>query len=153
MSIKRLLLCLSIFALTMSAQSHDMDPDVKNYKLSMEKIKAYDGMMHKVMAAASADPAFGKSISNIGDKKTLNEMVAAVDANPKLVAIVKTSGLTSREFCILPMGIMAAGMADMVQKQYKKDVSTLVTPENLTFYRTNKPQIDAMANTWGGENK
>jgi hypothetical protein len=120
MSIKCALVCLSALTLTLSAQTNDMDPDVKSYKLTMEKIKAFDGVEHKVMAAANADPAFKSSISTIGQHKSLKEMVAAVDANAKLSAMLKTGGITSHEFCVVPMAVLAAGMADMVQTQYKQ---------------------------------
>ena len=154
MSIKSILaislVYLSVLTLTVSAQSRDMDPDVKSYKLSMEKIKAYDVVAHKLMAVDASDPSFKGTLSQIGTQKTLNGMVGAVEANPKLLAIIKSGNLSAREFCVIPMGVMAAGGAYMIQTQYKKDASNLATPENIAFYEKNKADIDRIASTWAG---
>lgn len=142
--------CLTALAPTASAQSRDMDPDVKSYKLSMEKIKAYDVVAHKLMALDASDPSFKGTVSQIGTQTTLKGMVGAVESNPKLMAIIKSANLSAREFCVIPMGVMAVGGAYMIQTQYKKDASNLATPENIAFYQKNKADIDRIAKTWAG---
>jgi hypothetical protein len=125
-----------------------MDPEVMAYKLSMEKIRAYDGVLKKLYEEVKTDPALRATFSSSGDAKTLNDMVKKIDSNPKMLAAVKAGGMTSREFCLIPMGIMAAGGAYMIQTQYKKDVSNLATPENLAFYGAHKSEIDKITSSW-----
>ena len=144
------LLCLTALAVSAPAQKKDreMDPEIKNYKLSMDKIKAYDGAVHKLFAAAKADPSLAAGFKAAGSKKTLAEMVATVEASPKLMVAVKSAGMSSRDFCLIPMGIMAAGGAYMIQTQYKKDASSLATAENIAFYAANKEEIEKITNSW-----
>lgn len=125
-----------------------MDPEIKNYKLNMDKIKAYDTAVHRLYAAAKAEPGLKDSFSNAGSKKTLNDMVAAVEGNPKMLSVIKSANLSAREFCLIPMGIMGAGGAYMIQTQYKKDASSLATPENIAFYGANKDQIEKITKSW-----
>jgi len=152
MSIKRVLIsglvCLSALAPLAVAQRGDMDPDIKNFKLSMEKVRAYDGAIHKLFAASAADPSMQDSFKDATSKKTLNDMVATVEHTPKLMGVVKSSGLSTREFCIIPMSLMAAGGAYMIQTEYKKDASSLALPENIAFYGKNKVELEKITNSW-----
>ena len=132
-------------------QDRKMDPEIVNYKLSMDKIKAFDGALHKITTAAKADPTLQTAMKGYGDKKTLAEMTSAVESNPKMMAVIKSSGLTAKEFCLVPMGIMAAGGAYMIQTQYKKDVSGLATAENVAFYGAHKDEIEKITNSWSHE--
>jgi hypothetical protein len=136
------------FAVTASAQRGTTDPEIKNYKLSMEKVRAFDSVFHKLMAAAKGTPELKEQLNASHDRKTLNEMVAAIDGIPKAVAVIKAGGLSTREFCLIPLGIMAAGGAYMIQTQYKKDASNLASPENIAFYGANKAEIEKITATW-----
>ena len=131
------------------AQKHEMDPDVKNYKLSMERIKAYDSAVHKLYAQSKSNPALKESFKAAGDKKTLNEMIAAVEGNIVMTAVIKSSGLNARDFCLIPMSIMAAGSGYMIQNQYKKDGTTVTTADNIAFYGAHKDEIEKITSTWG----
>jgi hypothetical protein len=143
-------ICVTALVVTASAQkrSQDVDPEIKNYKLSMDKIKSCDVAVHKLLAAGKADPELKTAFKSTTTKKTLNEMVAAVESNPKLMALVKSSGISARDFCLVPMGVMAAGGAYMIQTQYKKDGSSLATAENIAFYAANKDEIEKITNSW-----
>ena len=125
-----------------------MDSEVMNFKLSMDKIRAMDAVVKRLFSESKTDAGLRAAFQSSHDQKTLPDMTKAVESNPKLIAIVKAGGLTSREFCIIPMGIMAAGGAYMIQTQYKKDTSSLATPENIAFYAANKAEIEKITNSW-----
>jgi hypothetical protein len=141
---------LAIFGSTAAAQRQTpkMDPEIMNYKLSMEKVRAMDGVVRKLLAASKTDAGLQSAFQASRDKRTLAEMVSSVESNPKLISAIKAGGLTAQEFCVIPMGIMAAGGAYMVQTQYKKDVSTLATKENVAFYGAHKDEIEKITNAW-----
>ena len=49
------------------------------------------------------------------------------------------------------MSVMAAGGAYAIQAQYKKDVSTLASPENVAFYGAHKDEIEKITSSWAQE--
>ena len=144
------LLGIAAFRMPVPAQSHDqkMDPEVMNYKLSMDKIRALDGVFKRLFAEAKSDASLRATFNSSGDDKTLAEMVKMVEGNPKIVAAIKAGGLSGREFCVIPMSVMAAGGAYMIQTQYKKDASSLATAANIAFYAANKTEIEKITSGW-----
>ena len=148
MLFRRLLIILTVFLTATFAQRREIDPEIKGYKLTMPKIRAYDVVVHKLYAATKADPALKTSFKTAGTKKTLNDMVAAVESNPKMLTVIQSSGLNAREFCVLPMGIMSAGTAYMIQTQYKKDASNTANADNIAFYGANRDEIEKLTKTW-----
>ena len=144
------LLGIAAFAKAVPAQSRDqkMDPEIINYKLSMDKIRALDGVFKRLFAEAKSDASLQATFNSSGDNKTLAEMVKMVEGNPKVMAAIKAGGLSAREFCVIPMGVMAAGGAYMIQTQYKKDASSLATAANISFYAANKAEIEKITSGW-----
>jgi hypothetical protein len=86
--------------------------------------------VHKMFTAASTDPSLKDAATSANKQKTVNEMVAAVQGNPKLMVIITSSGLSPRELCPVPIGMMAASGAYMIQTEYKKDASNLASADN-----------------------
>jgi hypothetical protein len=144
------LLGVAVLPTAVPAQSQDqkMDPEIINYKLSMDKIRALDGVFKRLFAEAKSDASLRTAFNGSGDDKTLAQMVKMVEGNPKIVAAIKAGGLSAREFCVIPMGVMAAGGAYMIQTQYKKDASSLATAANIAFYAANKAEIEKITSGW-----
>ena len=89
------LVCLSAVVPAGLAQSGAQDTEAKNYKLSMEKIKAYDSAMVKMKALFASDPALQSSMMESLKK---GGMMAALENNPKTMAVIKASGISAHEF-------------------------------------------------------
>ena len=131
MSLKRILVsslvCLSAVATAGLAQSGAKDTDQKNYKLSMEKIKAYDSAMVKMKGLFASDPA--------------------LENNQKTMAVIKTSGISAQEFLIIPSCVQITASVYNSQSQGSV-MGAMVSQENIAFYVKNKAELDRMMRDW-----
>jgi len=136
MSLKRILVsslvCLSSVATAGLAQSGAKDTDQKNYKLSMEKIKAYDSAMVKMKALFASDPALQNSMMEAMKK---GGMMAALENNQKTMAVIKASGISAQEFLIIPSCVQITASVYNSQSQGSV-MGAMVSQENIAFYVT-----------------
>ena len=148
MSLKRILVsslvCLSSVATAGLAQSGAKDTDQKNYKLSMEKIKAYDSAMVKMKALFASDPALQNSMMEALKK---GGMMAALENNQKTMAVIKTSGISAQEFLIIPSCVQITASVYNSQSQGSA-MGAMVSQENIAFYVKNKAELDRMMRDW-----
>jgi len=147
-SLKRILVaslvCLSAVAPAGLAQSGAKETDQKNYKLSMEKIKAYDSAMVKMTALFAAAPGLQNSMME-GLKK--GGMVAALESNQKTMAVIKASGISAQEFLIIPSCVQITASVYNSQSQGTA-MDAMVSQENIAFYVKNKVEIDRIMKGW-----
>ena len=148
MSLKRILVaslvCLSAVAPAGLAQSGAKGTDQKNYKLSMEKIKAYDSAMVKMKALFASDPALQNSMMEALKK---GGMMAALENNQKTMAVIKTSGISAQEFLIIPSCVQITASVYNSQSQGSV-MGAMVSQENIAFYVKNKAELDRMMRDW-----
>jgi len=138
------LVCLSAVAPAGLAQSGSMDTEAKNYKLSMDKIKAYDLATLKLKDLFASDPALQSSMMEAMKK---GGMMAALENNPKIMAAIKSAGITSHEFLIIPSCVQIT--ASVYNSQAQGSVmGAMVSQENLAFYAKNKAEIDKIVKNW-----
>jgi len=148
MSLKHILVaslvCLSAVAPAGLAQSGAQDNGMKNYKLSMEKIKAYDSATGKMQALFASDPALQSSLMEAMKK---GGMMAALESNPKTMAVIKASGISAQEFLIIPSCVQIT--ASVYNSQAQGSVmGAMVSQENIAFYVKNKAEIDQIMKNW-----
>ena len=138
MSLKHILVaslvCLSAVAPAGLAQSGAQDNGMKNYKLSMEKIKAYDSATGKMQALFASDPALQSSMMEAMKK---GGMMAALESNPKTMAVIKASGISAQEFLIIPSCVQITASVYNSQSQGSA-MGAMVSQENIAFYAKNK---------------
>jgi len=147
-SLKRIvvafLVCLSAVAPAGLAQSGAKGTDQKNYKLSMEKIKAYDSAMVKMTALFAADPGLQNSVMEAMKK---GGVVAAFESNQKTMAVIKASGISAQEFLIIPWCVQITASGYNSQSQGTA-MDAMVSQENIAFYVKNKVEIDRIMKGW-----
>jgi D-arabinose 1-dehydrogenase-like Zn-dependent alcohol dehydrogenase len=150
MSLKHILVaslvCLSAVAPAGVAQSGAQDNGMKNYKLSMEKIKAYDSATVKLQAVLASDPALQSSMMEALKK---GGMMAALEGNPKLMAVIKASGISAQEFLIIPSCVQITASVYNSQAQGSA-MGAMVSQENIAFYVKNKVELDQIMKNWKG---
>jgi D-arabinose 1-dehydrogenase-like Zn-dependent alcohol dehydrogenase len=148
MSLKQILvaslICLSAVAPAGLAQSGAKDSAAKNYKLSMEKIKAYDSANVKLQAVLASDPALQSSMMEALKK---GGMMAALESNPKLMAVIKQSGISAQEFLIIPSCLQITASVYNSQAQGSA-MGAMVSQENIAFYVKNKAELDQIMTNW-----
>jgi D-arabinose 1-dehydrogenase-like Zn-dependent alcohol dehydrogenase len=138
------LICLSALAPAGVAQAGSLDAEAKNYKLSMEKIKAYDSATVKFNAVLASDPALQSSMMEAMKKGGL---MAALENSPKLLAVLKASGISAHEFMIIPSCVQITASVYNSQAQGSA-MGAMVSQENIAFYVKNKAEIDQIVKSW-----
>jgi hypothetical protein len=86
--------------------------------------------------------------ANMSNAKDLNEMEAAIKANPRFVAALTKAGLTAREYARWTLASLMAGMVAGFQKsgvlkELPKDLKE-VNPENVKFIIEHEAELNAM---------
>jgi hypothetical protein len=134
-----------------------MDPADKNYKLTMDKVKAYDSAMGKMRGMFASYTALQNEVMDAMKKSGMKGMIDVLEHSPKTQPIFKVSGLTAHEFLLIPtcLQITASGYNDKAQASALGEV---VTKENLAFYEKNKAELDQIMKNWsqgrrGGGNR
>jgi hypothetical protein len=147
-SLKRILVaslvCLSAVAPAGLAQSGAKNDEMKNYKLSMDKIKAYDAAMVKMTALFASDPALQ---SGMMDAIKKGGMVAALESNQKTMAVIKAAGISAQEFLLIPSCVQITASVYNSHGQ-ESAVGAVVSQENIAFYVKNKAEIDQIVKNW-----
>jgi hypothetical protein len=110
----------------------------------MEKIKAYDSATAKMQALFASDPALQSSMMEAMKK---GGMMAALESNPKTMAVIKASGISAQEFLIIPSCVQIT--ASVYNSQAQGSVmGAVVSQENIAFYVKNKAEIDQIVKNW-----
>jgi D-arabinose 1-dehydrogenase-like Zn-dependent alcohol dehydrogenase len=112
----------------------------------MEKIKAYDSANVKLQAVLASDPALQSSMMEALKK---GGMMAALEGNPKLMAVIKASGISAQEFLIIPSCLQITASVYNSQAQGSA-MGAMVSPENIAFYVKNKGELDQIMKNWKG---
>ena len=109
----------------------------------MDKIKAYDAAMVKLKALVASDPALQTSFMEAMKK---GGMMAALESNQKIMAVVKASGISAQEVLIIPSCVQITASVCNSHGQ-ESAVGAVVSQENIAFY-VKKAEIDQIVKNW-----
>jgi hypothetical protein len=143
-----LLTVFSLLASPASAQGQG-DKDLKaisGYSLTMPKYKQMMTAMLNLGKAAQQNPNISAALENSADG-TLDQMTARLDAVPPARRAIADAGLNTREFALIQMAALHAGMAYGLMKQLHLTPdsvvkSTGVSQANLEFFRINEAELE-----------
>jgi len=107
----------------------------------LEKLEAQAEEQEEALAQANAG-------ANMSNAKDLNQMEAAIKANPQFMAALTKVGLTAREYARWTIASLMAGMVAGFQKsgvlkELPKDLKE-VNPENVKFIIEHEAELNAM---------
>lgn len=125
--------------------------DVSQYELTMDKMDKYFAATRN-MAVAMKDmtPEQRERIKASGDAgATLDDYAAQLEREPVARDAIKRAGLSTREFALLTMAYLQAGMAEAVL-QMRPDIKNAdsiahemkANPANIRFVRDNKTALE-----------
>jgi len=121
-----------------------LDPDeqaIHNYILTMDKVQKYADTSKKIRETTEKDPTLATEMKKITDADVNDRQRAAlVAASPHLYALLKASGMTARDFVLIPVTIMTAGFALSMEEQGAQ-LPPFVNPTNVKFVRDHKKDI------------
>lgn len=125
--------------------------DVTAYQLSMEKIDRYyaaqRGMMQKTQAMSPAERQAAEARNEGNNSGSIDEMARNIEREPAFNAAVREAGLSAREFALVTMAMMQAGMAAGIQKMRPNDDpdslarAMKTNPANVSFLRQHEAEL------------
>ena len=145
-----LLMASALAATTASAQDQG-DKDLKaisGYTLTLPKYKQMMSAMLNLGKAAQQNPGISAALENSADA-TLDQMIARLNAVPAARKAIADAGLGTREFALIEMASLQAGMAYGLTKQLHLTPDSVarttgVSKANLEFFRTNEAELERM---------
>jgi hypothetical protein len=122
-------------------------PDEKaihDYVLTVDKVEKYASFMKRIQTGG-ADPAVAAEMQKIRDMNVYNvEKADMMAKSPKLASLFTGSGITPRDFVLLPLTIMSAAVVAQYPEQGATKMA-YVTPQQVQFYKDHKADLEK----WG----
>jgi hypothetical protein len=152
-SVAALSACLLIFVCTpqpnliAQTNSSEVERDVtelKQYRLTMPKIREMAEATLAFAKEVEADPALAAKIKNEDEPepKTLSDMANRIDREPRLAAAIKAAGLTTREYSTIALCYFQAMFAYGMKKQGTiKELPKDILPENIALIQANEAEL------------
>jgi hypothetical protein len=82
--------------------------------------------------------------SDDSDAKTIDQMVATMNAVPGAKAAIQAAGMTTREYFVFTMSIFQTGMASWALTQPGGKLPPGISMANVNFYRKNEAAISRL---------
>ena len=117
------------------------EPAMHDYILTMDRVNRYAAVSQKLRAAAAGDPVMAAEMKKIEDADVYNvEKAALIDNAPHTAAWLRSSGMSAREFVLIPMTALTAGLASAAQDAKGKPPA-FVNPSNIQFVRDHRSEL------------
>ena len=144
-------------ATTTTAPAAAADPQddmaaIAGYRLTMDKLDQHFAAQRNLMEAyrkmTPAEREAAKSQMEGGDANSLDAMAAKYARVPAINDAIKDAGLTSREFTLMSLSLVQAGMAASVLKMRPNDNADSLAREmkasieNIRFLQQNEAEIN-----------
>jgi hypothetical protein len=125
--------------------------DIADYRLSMDKMDNYYKAQRNLMAAFSrmtpAERDAAKMTMEEGGETTLDDMAAKYERVPVVKAAIADAGFSPREFTVMTMAMVQAGMAaSVIQMRPNDDADSLAREmkanmDNIRFLQENEAEL------------
>ena len=125
--------------------------DIASYRLSMDKMDAYYKAQRNLMAAfkkmTPAERDGAKMTMEEGGEDTLDEMAAKYERVPAVKTAIEGAGFSPREFTVMTMAMVQAGMAaSVIQMRPNDDADSLAREmkanmDNIRFLQENEAEL------------
>jgi hypothetical protein len=120
------------------------EPIIRQYILTMENIHKYSEVAKKCEAAAKSDPALAAEMKKIEDADVYNVQKAEMmEKSPRIAALLKTNGISARDFVFVPMTAFTAALA-IAAEDAKKQPPAFINPDNIKFVRDHKDELEKL---------
>ena len=137
----------ALSAAELSVKFYLEQPEVHNYRITEEKLKAFDRISCRVYSLKRSDPIVKALKQPVPPNAPLGKLVEMLDGTP-LKPLVESNGLTIRDFLIMEMLLKATPAAYNYYATTGKYPGTTVSTENLTFYSQHRTEIEKMVAEW-----
>jgi hypothetical protein len=137
------LLPAKLSAQTIAAEIDQEKAELRQYRLTMPKIRQWAAATLAFAKALEADPALAKKIkeSNEPEPRTLMDFVGQIDRQPRLAAAIKSAGLSSRDYATVTLVYYPALLAFGAKKQGAKELPKDILPDNVALIEANEAEL------------
>lgn len=153
-SVMGILTCAVLFfpqsamqAQTAKHSANPPNPDeaaIHDYILTMDKVRNYAAVGKKLQVAASADPVMAAEMKKVEDTDVPNvEKAALIEKSPHTAAFLKANGMIARDFVLIPMTVITAGIA-LSGQDGKGKPPAFVNPANIQFVREHRGELEKL---------
>ncbi len=134
--------------------SGGFNPDelaIHDYVLTMDKVNQYADVSRKLEAAAAKDPAMAAEMKKVENTNLYNvEKADLIEKSPRTAAFLKANGMTARDFVLIPMTGVTAGIASAAQDAKRKPPA-FVNPVNIQFVRDHREELKKLEHSRSGD--
>ncbi len=150
----RLLAAALLLATPVLAAHRPPDPGahiMKDYVLTLPKLKAYDAAYLALVAAAKADPSLKAEVEAASNEHdpTIADTIAKMDHHPRVYAFFQKQGLSKPEAALLPLIVMDACAAAQYP-QVLQTMGDMVSAAQADFCKANQASIKTLHFVSGG---
>lgn len=113
--------------------------EVSAYKLTDAGLARYTDATRRLDQAVRTSPALCAERANDDDEdtRTLDELVAKIDASPQMRQAIQSAGMSTREYAVFSLAMLQAAMASWALDQPGSKPAPGVSMDNVAFYRRN----------------
>ncbi|HYR20902.1 MAG TPA: hypothetical protein VEQ15_15505 [Myxococcales bacterium] len=143
-----LLLAAPAFAAGTRFKTAD-DQAMKAFRLTTENVRKASAAARRLSAEVAKDPALGLSAEKRGKQAdTLDAKAKALESDPRVAALLRAESITAREFIMVHMASIQAGMVAAMKAQgVQMDAARIgeaMNPANLEFLETHPKEMDEL---------
>ena len=117
--------------------------EVSAYALTDAGLARYANATRRLDEAVRRTPALCAERANDDgeDTKTLDQLVAKIDASPPMRQAIQGAGLSTREYAVFSLAMLQAAMASWALDQPGGKLAPGVSMDNVNFYRRNQAAL------------
>ena len=124
------------------AQTDDEDAKaIATFPLTMEGVDKALRASAILSKLQRNDTALSQEVAEIAREPRLKDQVKRLEANPKLMAPLRSYSLSAREFFLILKGLAAARLASGMPPKLPHPTAS---DEHIKFYRDHEDEIDAL---------
>ena len=147
--------CIGAFGQTSPAAGKRTRPDtpdmveMRNYRLSMEKLNKFAAAAQSLTALSKSNPGMKSAMQGGLGAKTMDEGVKVMESKyPEAATAIQKSGMSVREFFLVSVTLMTTSMVVGMKKQGQAidQLPATVSAENLAFVEQNSSKIEKLLN-------
>ena len=135
------------------AQASDPDQaEMTSFRLTMDNLDKFATASKGLLKYQKEKQSLEDSMSNDADARTISGMVRTVEKYPALVSVIKSAGLSVRDYSVMSGTLVTSAMAVGMKKQgLIPQIPPTVSAENAAFVDKNYDKIEALMKTLRGD--
>lgn len=122
------------------------DPAVASYRLTVEKLEPFITTVHTVDAIGETDEI--PALDDLGDDATLDEVVAALESEPRFREAFEETGLSAREYLTFSFALVNAMFGSLAVtmggESALDEIDDEVLRENIRFYIEHEERFERL---------